>query len=113
MALLAWAWVGSVFGLLGVPWLALTGRRAAACVVLGLALGLAAASTALAWALNPEPRTQAAGVAAWAAVVVLAALALAAARRPHWQRPVLLGGALVCAAMAAFGAYLVAGFRIF
>lgn len=113
MALLAWALVGSVFGLVCVPWLALTGRRAAACVVLGLALGLVAASTALAWAWNPEPRTQAAGVAVWAGVALLAALALAAARRPRWQRAVLLTGALACAAMAAFGVYLVAGFRIF
>ena len=52
-------------------------------------------------------------MAAWLGVVLLAVLALVAARRPPWQRAVLVIGALVCAAMAAFGVYLVAGFRIF
>ncbi|MDE2362404.1 MAG: hypothetical protein KGM42_06970 [Hyphomicrobiales bacterium] len=89
------------------------GRRYAACLTLGVAEPLTAAAVACAWALNPDPGTNAAAMGLWCAYAALGGLVLASARRPRLQAPCFAAGLAVCAAVAAFELYLVVGFRIF
>ena len=98
-------------GVLAAPVLYGGGRRAAACVALALALGAAAAAGAS--VMNPEPRTNAIDVALWCAVAMLAATVFAAARRSARLPYVFAAGLTGCTALAAFGLWLLVGFRIF
>lgn len=113
MTLLLLALIVLLVGMVAALWLLLGGHRAAACGVLGGALGVAAAASAVAWAWNPEPRTNDAAVALWVVLALASAGALAAVRRPAWQSAALSLGFGACALLAGFGVYLVAVFRIF
>lgn len=90
-----------------------SGRRAAACFVLGGALSVTTIAFAVIWALNPDPGTNAPGLALWGLLALASVGVLAGARRPAAQIASFSTGVACCFALIAAAVYFVTAFRIF
>ena len=89
------------------------GRKAAACLAIGGSLGVLALASAAAWALSPDPGTNAGAVMLWCLHAALAGFVLLSARSDRLQAAGFALGLGECAMLAAFGVYVISSFKIF